>query len=424
MLRKLRRRFLYITMILVFVVLFILIMIINIVNRVNTNDTADEIISVIVENVENQPLNSSNSDPDIDSSYSTKYFYMLFEKDSDEDEETFYAFSSTISDIDYEEADELVSRTRERANARKRFRSKGYTDKYRYGIEDVLVLPDYNPGVVNQAVPCTIYLLLDMTNELSSWNFFLWISVIISILVYVLIYIVVYFISKRVVNPIVESYEKQQRFITDAGHDLKTPLAIINANTEVLELTEGENEWTVGIKNQVTRLTSLTDKLIYLAKMDEKEERHNFSKFNASECVADCCEEFIALSQVSGKKLEINIKPDLIYSGDESSINQLVTLLLDNAFKYSDDGGTISISLTGNSEKYLTLIVSNSVEYIKPGRHDEFFNRFYRADDSRNSQTGGQGIGLSVVQAIVSLHRGRVRCESPNTKSIQFIISL
>ncbi|MCD8201577.1 MAG: ATP-binding protein, partial [Clostridia bacterium] len=106
------------------------------------------------------------------------------------------------------------------------------------------------------------------------------------------------------------------------------------------------------------------------------------------------------------------------------SIKQLVTLLVDNAFKYANDGGKIAVTLQGVSNKYVTLSVYNTVDEIKPGRHDELFNRFYRTDDSRNSQTGGQGIGLSVVQAIVNVHKGRVRCESNDNKSIVFYISL
>ncbi len=399
-------------MLLVLVVLIILIMIINVVNRINTNDSADEIINVIYQSETSGKLSLGNTSPSADlesTTYSTRYFYILV------DEETGTIYPPYTTGLDAETATEVFE------NAQKTNKTKGYIDKYRFMTQSG-VTAESGDGVAD--ILCTMYIFLDWESELSSWTYFLWISIGISVLAYIVIYIAMYFISLRVVRPIAESYEKQKSFITDAGHDLKTPLTIINADTEVIEMTEGESEWTQSIKEQVERLTSLTNKLIYLAKMDEREERMNFSKFDISRVVADVCEDFIPLAHASGKELTLSIKPELIYNGDEDSIKQLVTLLVDNAFKYANEGGEISVTLQGVSNRYVTLSVYNTVDEIKPGRHDELFNRFYRTDNSRNSQTGGQGIGLSVVQAIVNVHKGRVRCESNDNKSIVFYISL
>lgn len=237
------------------------------------------------------------------------------------------------------------------------------------------------------------------------------------------VFILVLIFSRAVVRPLEESYQKQKRFITDAGHEIKTPLTIIDANAEVLEMEVGENEWIRSIKNQVKRLSELTGKLVFLSKMDEESNILNFEDFSLSDAVSETAFPFETMAKAKNKELSINIEPNIIYRGDEYSIRQLVSVLLDNAIKYSPDGGKTELSLSSDGKRK-RLRVKNSVEKIEKGDHSVLFERFYRSDESRNSQTGGHGIGLSIAKAIVTAHKGKISAHSEDGKSIEFTVIL
>lgn len=158
-----------------------------------------------------------------------------------------------------------------------------------------------------------------------------------------LVFILVCIFSSRAVKPIAESYQKQKRFITDASHELKTPLTIIDANTEVIELTTGENEWTISTRNQVKRLASLTEKLVMLSRMDEENTTLERQNFCISDAVYDTAEPFLSVAKSKGKTFDIDVTGDIYYTGDEKYIRQLISLLLDNAMKYSSENGIIKL---------------------------------------------------------------------------------
>ena len=214
-----------------------------------------------------------------------------------------------------------------------------------------------------------------------------------------------------------ESYEKQKRFITDAGHELKTPLTIIDADAEILEMDLGENEWVRDIQGQVKRLTGLTRDLIYLSRMDEEQSRPQLVEFPLSDLVRETAQPFQTLAKTQGKSLDLRVQPDLSLQGDEKALGHLVTILLDNALKYSPAGSGISLSLERQG-KYARLTVANPTDSPLPGDLNQLFERFYRADPSRNSQTGGHGLGLSIAQAIVSAHKGKLTAASPDGASL------
>ena len=220
------------------------------------------------------------------------------------------------------------------------------------------------------------------------------------------------------VKPFAESYQKQKRFITDASHEIKTPLTIIDANTEVLNMKYGENEWLKSTSNQVKRLTKLTERLVFLSRMDEEREVLQKTDFSISDAVYEAARSFKAMAKSQNKTLNISVQPNVSYYGDESSIIRLVSLLLENAMKYSDDEGTVSLKFCTNG-KNKVLSVKNTVAEIQKGKLDMLFDRFYRIDKSRNSQTGGFGIGLSVAKAIVNAHKGKITAVSTDGKSIE-----
>ncbi len=270
----------------------------------------------------------------------------------------------------------------------------------------------------------TTYVFLDVSRELSSFRTYLFISILTSAVGALAVYILILIFSKRVMKPVAESYEKQKRFITDASHEIKTPLAIIGANTEVIEMESGENEWTKSINHQIKRLSSLVEKMVLLSKMDEDGAALQMMDFNVSEAVAETADSFDAVAEAKGFHYEKNIEENLMYHGDKDRVVQLTSLLLDNSMKYCSENGTIRITLSKGRKKEIVISVFNTCDSIAKGNNDVLFERFYRADESRNSKTGGHGIGLSVVRAIAEAHSGSAHAFSEDGKSIIFTIKL
>ena len=230
-------------------------------------------------------------------------------------------------------------------------------------------------------------------------------------------------LSKRIVKPVAESYEKQKRFITDAGHEIKTPLAIIEADAEVLEMDFGENEWTDDIKHQTQRLADLTKDLIYLSRMEEEQRSVQMIDFPVSDVVSESVQSFQALAKTKGKHFKYNIQPGITMYGDEKAISQLTNILLDNALKYSTENGTILLDLKKQGRS-IRLAVENSVENMSKENIEHMFDRFYRADNSRNSQTGGYGIGLSIAKAVVEAHKGKISASLKDENTISINASM
>lgn len=303
----------------------------------------------------------------------------------------------------------------------------------------------------------TMYIFLSCQRELSTIKTYILASVGISVFGLVVVFAMIYFFSGKILKPVSESYEKQKRFITDASHEIKTPLTIIDANTEVIELIEGENEWTSSTRKQVERLTSLTEKLVFLSRMDEEATKLEMLEFSLSDAILDTAESFKTVARTKGKKLTIDVTDGILYTGDEKTIRQLVSILLDNAMKYSgcsnagfekgninktnlnkttqtqndcvttiNQAPEIEISLKPSGKNRI-ITVWNTVDdtaNIKKGRQDMLFERFYRTDTSHNSKTGGFGIGLSAAYAIVKAHKGKITAESKDGRSIKFTIVL
>ena len=268
----------------------------------------------------------------------------------------------------------------------------------------------------------TRYLFLDCARDLETFRSFLWSSVWISLAALMLVCVLIYLFSGAVLAPVVRSYEKQKRFITDAGHELKTPLTVIEANAEVIEMTAGRSEWTDSIRTQVARLTALVEKLVTLCRMEE-ENGIRESEFSLSEAVRDAAEPFGAVADGAGKQLKTEIEDGMVFCGDQQAIRRMVDLLLDNAVKYASEGGTITLSLKSAGKRRI-LTVSNPADGFAPGEHNELFERFWRPDDSRSTKTGGFGIGLSTVYAIVTAHRGKVTARADERGTITFTITI
>lgn len=286
----------------------------------------------------------------------------------------------------------------------------GFYGAYRYRVVD--------------ADEGSLYVFVDCSRELSNFEAFLGASAAIGVGAWLLVLVLVVIFSRIAIRPIVESYRRQQRFITDASHEIKTPLAVIAAANDALEIEAGESEWTQSIVAQVTRLKSLTERLVFLARMDEGATQFEKTDLDLSELVEYASEPFCAVAESRGKKLVRDLESGLHVQGDISALSQVVELLLDNATRYASDGSEIELALKKRSRGGVTLQVSNAVDAMPEGDLKRLFDRFYRADTSRNSQTGGSGVGLSVAQAIVEAHGGSIRAQALDTRTICFTVTL
>lgn len=236
-----------------------------------------------------------------------------------------------------------------------------------------------------------------------------------------LVLILIVLLSKRMVKPIAESYEKQKQFITDANHELKTPLTLILANLDIVEGELGKNEWLDDIRAEGHRMTALVNQLVSLSRMDEDTPRMCISDVSLSDIAADAASEFLPLAESKGKKLTAEISPDISYKGDEALLRRLLSILLDNAVKYCDDGGNIDVRLS-KQHRRTVLTVENTYKGVNDTELDKLFDRFYRADRAR-TYTGGYGIGLSIAKMIVENHKGEITAYKKDTSYIGFRVT-
>lgn len=426
MIKKLRLKFILVSMLSVTIVMVLLIGIINIMNYRSVVNGADRILAMLTDGGGRFPgmtrsdvtrparrpsrnnedfirrMTRSISGEDDESSPELRYESRFFSVTLDLNGEVKSTRTDRISAIDSEEAVEM---------AKEILRSGkviGFRGDYRFRK---------NVNTKNDTILIVFY---DCGRSLDNVRSFLFISIMISLICLLMVYILITISSKAVIMPAAEAYEKQRQFITDAGHELKTPLAIINADADVLEMELGgdgeeetSNEWLTDIRKQTARLTELTGNLIYLAKTEEgTKEAFTFVDFPVSDVIAQEAESFKGPAQAAGKNIDIRIEENLSMNGDQKAIRQLVDIFLDNAIKYSPEGTTISVKLR-KTGRYVGLSVTNSTKTPVTKEHiKHMFDRFYRADESRNSDTGGYGIGLSIAKSIVEIHKGKISANS------------
>ena len=233
--------------------------------------------------------------------------------------------------------------------------------------------------------------------------------------------VLIVFISKRAVKPSAESYEKQKQFVTNASHELKTPLTLIRTNLDILESETGKNEWLSDIREETMLMSELVNQMVTLARMDEDGTKPDTQEFSLSDAVTDIVSAFLPAVENSGRRLTVKTNAPLFYRGDEAGIRQVVLILMDNALKYCDKDGEIKLSLAG--DRHPTLTVENSYSAVGNVALDRLFERFYRADKARTYGTGF-GIGLSMAKAIVEKHRGSITAYQADKRSIGFKVKL
>ena len=329
--------------------------------------------------------------------FATRHFTVFFDSENN----ITSTFTESIYSIDEQTANDYAKRIIDNRNER------GWVSNYRYKIFEtelgkgiVFVDGSMNRSALMQSTTIAGCVLLGCA---------------------ALVLILIFLLSKKAVKPIAESYEKQRQFITDANHELKTPLTLILANAEIAQEELGKNEWLDDITAEGQRMTELVNQLVALSRMDEENSKLNIVQIPFGELVFDTVSEFEALARGRGKALSVNIDRSIICLGDETLLHRLVGILLDNAVKYCDEGGEIKVNL--EKRRRIILSVENTYAAVGEIELNKLFDRFYRADKARKF-TGGYGVGLSMAKAIAEKHKGEITAYKKDKSNIGFKVVL
>ena len=329
--------------------------------------------------------------------FSTRHFTVFFDKKGKVDQ----TFTESIYAIDEDAAIEYAEKVMDDGEER------GWISNYRYKVFST----EKGYGVV----------FVDGSMSRSAMMQSMTIAGIVLVGCAALVLILIFLLSKKAVKPIAESYEKQKQFITDANHELKTPLTLILANLDIAEAELGQNEWLDDIRSEGHRMTELVNQLVALSRMDEEGQPLNITEVALGELVTDTVSEFEPLAKERGKHLVASVDKEISYLGDEALLHRLVGILMDNAIKYCDQGGEITVNL--HRGRKIVLTVENTYAAVGELELNRLFDRFYRADKARTF-TGGYGVGLSMAKAIVEKHKGEIIAHKKDASHIGFKIVL
>ena len=407
MIKKLKIRFICLAMASLFVELAVSVIGMNAINYSTIVKEADDVLNFLSRNqgvfpetegimpnehkAPNAQIAPKRFSPE--TPYESRYFSVLI----DESGNTIHADTRRIFSVDTESAGDYAEKVY--ASGKK----SGFMHEYRYlrSVEGSF----------------TRVIFLDCGRKLDGFYTYLWISIGMTLAGLAVMFAVIVFFAGKIVRPIAESYEKQKQFITDAGHEIKTPLTIINANVDLLEDDPEDADCLQDIRQQAQRLTALTNDLVYLARMEETDRLPEMTDIAVSEIISETAAAFRAPALMQEKEFICKIKPGLFMTGNDKAIRQLMNITLDNALKYSPEGGRIEIRFE-QVRRTLQLNVCNTTETaVNAEELEHVFDRFYRMDKSRNSATGGHGIGLSIAKAIVEAHKGSIRAWSQDGNS-------
>lgn len=481
MIKKLRKRVIALTMAAVLLVLLILMSIVNIFNYVSTDRNISRLLNLLDENGGtfkmfekddwdgghpqgpmdqgdgwngNEPqdiLHGKGKKDDLspgmtkETPYETRFFSVSLD---DKTRSLITVDTSRIAAVDSQQATELAQEAASSKSKSAYIRYENFLYKYK-------AVPQDNGS--------TLYIFVDATRSMDSVTDFLLISLLVSLCGLMAIGALVIALSPMMIKPIAESYEKQKTFITNAGHELKTPLAVIKSCNEVSELESGGSKWTRAISEQVDKMTELTGKLVALSKMDEAAELLSdfpMEKLNLSDLLVSKLETFYLLAQqkglnltckIGGENIDLgavasadsaagsintldagmgagvnadsptsNSYPAIEVNGNRAALEELISILADNAIKYTSSNGDIVFSLNKSGNK-VVLTEENPSTGLSKGKQAAFFDRFYRGDQSHSGKGAnsgekieGYGIGLSMAQAVVTAHGGSITADSPD----------
>ena len=406
MINRLRNRFIRIATLSVAAVMLLLTAILNTANFISTDRDLRNTLTLIYENEGTIPTASRSGQtppekPDAppadapagkdrpsgpfteETPYSTRYFVLRYLDDD----------TLTMADLDKIAAVTEADTDEYLAAAVSSGTGYGYYGQYRFFVA-------HTGNDRNMAI------FLDSYQAFRSMRLILVWSLIADAACILLVLLLVVLLSRRAIDPVVRSAERQKQFITDASHELKTPITVITTSLKVLEMDVGKQKWIDKALGQTEKLTSLVNSLVTLSRMDEEASPLRMEDFPVSDTVRETAESFRDFAREKGHDLELSVTPDLTYCGDEYAIRQLVSILLDNAIKYALPGTQVSLSLEKH-RRGVALQTTNRCDISQPIDTARLFDRFYRADPSR-STSGGFGIGLAIARSITEGHRGHI----------------
>ncbi|MFV0423951.1 MAG: sensor histidine kinase [Bacilli bacterium] len=399
MAKKLRIKFVIYAISAITLVLVSLVSFVSISNYLNIINDSDIFLKVMIENdgefTQSSQIHSESESEEI------QFFNVFFAFKLTDDNELIEAkLDQSLFNLDQAEVENILEDIDLDVE-------KGYYEDFRY----MVVEKDYGKIVV----------FLDNSKELSHFNNTLRTSILYSVFGILACLIVLVIFSKKAVAPIVENYEKQKQFITDASHELKTPLAIIRSSAEVIEMQDSKSKWTKNIIGQTSRLSELINGLVSLVKLEEEIVKPSNSQFNFSDIVNNVVNEFRDIADEKQIMIISNIEHNLKYDGDEEDIKKIFSILFENALKYGKN--QINLDVRKKASK-IKIEFSNQADNLEIKNYNILMERFYRLDESRNSQTGGYGIGLSIVNSIVNKYHGNINIESKDGATLYFHIAL
>ncbi len=398
MVKKLQKKFVILTAIISVIVLLIIVASINVVNYISIMNKSDQLLDMLIEG--DLKLVETTRPPDRfpkELAFTTRFFVVR----SDIGGDVGYVDTRNISSVSTEEA---IDYTNYINNNQLTF---GTIDNFRF------IKTENSNGYT--------YIFLDIESEMLAFNQYLFYSFLIMIGAVVFMIILSFLFSKWAVTPIALGYEKQKRFITDVNHEFKTPLSIIRANCDVIEYTNGDDEWIDGIKLQIDKLNLLVENLISLSKLEEVKDDGFKTDFSLDEALTETIGEFSSALKQRNLDLKKNIAKNISTTANEQTTRKLFSILIENAIKYSPNNSVVSIELLQKGNKK-TFSINNKSENVSIGKHDNWFDRFYRQDEARNDETSGFGIGLSIAKSICDNNGAKITAESKKSDEITITV--
>ena len=270
----------------------------------------------------------------------------------------------------------------------------------------------------------TMFVFTDKTAEMDMLHKLTRTTIMIGSIAFILLSVVSFYLSGLVMKPLKIAFEKQKQFVSDASHELKTPVTVISANADVLAGEIGENKWLTYIKSQTERMNILVNDLLNLTRL-ENNTSNDFVRtdFDLSKAIVNTALPFECQAFESNKQFIVQVDDGIKINGSEKHIKQMAAIFIDNALKYSKDGGLVRVSLVQDGDKKI-LSVYNTGQGVKEEDKDKIFERFFRSDESRNRATGGYGLGLAIAKSIIDKHKFKVQVENVEGSSICFVVTM
>ncbi len=414
MLSKLRRRFIFDTMVMALVILIGSATLLIVGTYIYCKNTANEQMSVLLSGVSEETVHIEGGKVDVD-----------------REELAFHDDMALI--ILSEEGDVLCAETPSKV-----FRAD-FKENLDRTVAEVLAAEDDTGLAQSKSLrfmkqPCkgvgTKVALMDRGGELDQLYFQFRVYVVLAFIVLILMLILSDVLARRSILPVDEAIRNQQQFIADASHELKTPLAVMLANLDIIgsspDATIRESDkWLENTKQEAGRMSKLVNEMLFLARSDAAMDMHyNFRLIDLADAVDEVILTTEALAYERNIRLESNLQEPAEIVGDFERMKQVVMILMENATKYVDENGVIKVGLTSTPRRSVVLTVTNTGTPIPPDKAEHIFDRFYRVDESRVREQGGYGLGLSIAQKIVQKHNGEIGLDYSGKDGTRFSVKL